>query len=88
MVDFKNDYEGLVVFSASWCKYCSKLKKVLAEEGIAYTNIDIDENIEESKILLEKGLETIPQVFYNGKHIGGCDTTIDMIRTGGVLENL
>lgn len=33
---------GLVMFSTPWCGYCRNLKKALARENIAYTEINIE----------------------------------------------
>lgn len=69
----------LKIYSASWCTYCQKLKSFLKNNNIEYSEIDIDENIDEAMFLIEKDLKTIPQVFKeNGEYIGGCDDTIKM----------
>ena len=33
----------LTMYTTSWCGYCARLKKVLKAEGIAYTEVDIEE---------------------------------------------
>jgi glutaredoxin len=34
--------DGVVLYSAQWCGYCRKAKAYLAEKGIVYREIDID----------------------------------------------
>ncbi|OBF33816.1 glutaredoxin-like protein [Mycobacterium sp. ACS1612] len=33
---------SLTMYTTSWCGYCFRLKKVLKNEGIAFTEVDIE----------------------------------------------
>jgi len=66
----------LKVYGAQWCTYCKKVKDFLETNNIEFLFVDIDQSIEESKLLLDKKLTTIPQVFDGDEHIGGYTETV------------
>lgn len=66
----------LKVFGAQWCDYCKKLKSYLEINHIEHEFIDIDISVDESVLLIEKDLHTIPQTFLGEELIGGHDDTI------------
>lgn len=73
----------VTVYTAGWCTYCTKLKNFLKEKGIEFLEINIDEHPNEAgKVFAELDLETLPQVFIDGVHIGGCDDTIHHLSQG------
>ena len=56
------------------CPYCIKAKKYLTEVGISYEEISISNKDVTSKTLRAiANAETVPQIFIDGKHIGGSD---------------
>lgn len=65
----------IVVYSKSWCPYCKRAKALLTEKGAAFTEIDIEEHPEQRGDMIAKagGRSSVPQIFINGSHIGGCD---------------
>lgn len=71
----------LKVFGAQWCDYCKRLKDYLVVNNIEHEFVDIDIKIEESLVLIEKDLQTIPQVWIGDKHIGGHDDTIEFLES-------
>lgn len=64
------------VYSASWCGHCKRLKDFLRNSNLEFIETDIDEEVDKAMLLVDKGLKTIPQVFLDGKHLGGCEATI------------
>ena len=65
----------ITIYSKSWCPYCSAAKKLLAEKGVAFTEIDIEKKPEARAEMIQraKGRSTVPQIFIGEKHVGGCD---------------
>jgi glutaredoxin 3 len=65
----------IVVYSKSWCPYCQRAKALLTEKGAAFTEIDIEEHPEQRSDMIAKagGRTSVPQIFINGSHVGGCD---------------
>ncbi|KAI3801609.1 hypothetical protein L1987_29718 [Smallanthus sonchifolius] len=81
----------IVIFSKSYCPYCKRAKGVFKELNQKPYVIELDEREDGSKIqdaLSEiVGRRTVPQVFINGKHLGGSDDTVEAYQSGK-LEKL
>lgn len=67
---------SIIIYSAEWCSYCKKVKSFLSDKGLPYEDVNVDECPEDMLSLVRQGMKTLPQVFINGQHIGGCDDTI------------
>ncbi|PIA18891.1 glutaredoxin type 1, partial [Coemansia reversa NRRL 1564] len=81
----KND---VMVFAKSYCPYCVRVRHELKKNNIVFDAIDLDkrEQKDGSEIqayLLEiTGQRTVPNVFANGHHVGGCDETLKALSNG------
>ena len=66
------------------CPYCFRAKSLLVEKGIEPTEIavDFDGNRKQEMIERAGGRMTVPQIFINGHHVGGCDDLFELERTG------
>jgi glutaredoxin 3 len=78
----------VVMYTTSWCPYCRAAKSLLAAKKVDFTEIDVTE---EPKLRLEmerlSGRRTVPQIFINGKPIGGYDDALSL-ETSGELDKL
>lgn len=74
------------VYSSDHCPYCVKAKALLDRKGFAYKEINVTHDDEARVALVEKanGLRTVPQIFIDGKHIGGCDDLYDLDAKGNL----
>jgi mycoredoxin len=54
------------MYSTTWCGYCHRLKTLLDREGIAYTEVDIeqDETSAEYVMSVNGGNQTVPTVVF------------------------
>ena len=81
----------VVVFSKTYCPFCTSVKQLLAQLGASFKAIELDVESDGSELqsaLAEwTGQRTVPNVFINGKHIGGCDDTV-ALNNGGKLVPL
>jgi glutaredoxin 3 len=66
---------SITIYTKGWCPYCSAAKKLLDEKGVAFTEIDIEKKPDARAEMIQKanGRTTVPQIFINEKHVGGCD---------------
>ncbi|MCB1651021.1 MAG: glutaredoxin 3 [Alphaproteobacteria bacterium] len=57
------------------CPFCVKARGLLEKKGVDYTgyNITGDDAARTKMIERTGGPKTVPQIFIDGKHIGGCD---------------
>ena len=68
----KKKVNSALILSADWCPYCQKAKMLLLKNKIPFVNVDIEKNNIGSKdIQLLTNQMSIPQIYLNGKHIGG-----------------
>ncbi|KAJ5710077.1 hypothetical protein N7493_009669 [Penicillium malachiteum] len=69
------DENGVMVFSKSYCPYCTSTKKLLKEVGATYEVIELDQDAEGAAIqdaLQEMtNQRSVPNIFISQKHIGG-----------------
>lgn len=56
----------VTVYSTSWCSYCRRLKSQMDREGIAYDEINIEEDPESAKFVetANGGNQTVPTVLF------------------------
>lgn len=60
------------VYSADYCPYCDRAKRLLESKGAAYEEIRVDLNPDEKdRIIQLTGMKTIPQIFINEEFVGG-----------------
>ncbi|KAJ4913428.1 hypothetical protein Rs2_08049 [Raphanus sativus] len=77
----------VVVYSKTWCPYCSEVKTLFKRIGVQPLVIELDQLGPQGPQLqkvLERltGQRTVPNVFVGGKHIGGCTDTVKLNRKG------
>ncbi|CEG67705.1 Putative Glutaredoxin [Rhizopus microsporus] len=81
----------IVVFSKTYCPYCRRAKEVLKQHGVQFFVMELD--VEElgsaiQQYLQEKtGQRTVPNIFINEQHIGGCDDLMKL-NSSGELKKL
>lgn len=65
----------ILVYSIVGCPYCLRAKSKLAELGLPYTDVSVDDYAPEVRDDLKKrtGRATVPQIFFNEVLIGGND---------------
>ncbi|KAH7031787.1 putative GRX1-glutaredoxin [Linnemannia elongata] len=77
---------AIVVFSKSYCPYCTKAKKLLEKLGAKAFILELD-NIEDGADIQAylqtlTGQRTVPNIFISQKHIGGCDSLLALDNSG------
>ncbi|KAK2657086.1 hypothetical protein Ddye_010138 [Dipteronia dyeriana] len=82
----------IVMFSKSYCPYCSRAKHIFAElhEKPFVVELDLrDDGAQIMYVLLDLvGRRTVPQIFVNGKHVGGCDDLKASVSSGQLQKLL
>jgi glutaredoxin 3 len=81
--------ERVILYSQPFCGYCSAAKRLLTEKGAAYTEIDVMFDPARRGEMLERsgGRRTVPQIFIDGRHIGGYDD-LSALDKAGELDRL
>jgi len=75
---------SIEVYSGDYCPFCQKAKALLKQRGYDYTeyNVQMDASRREEMRIRTAGARTIPQIFINGRHVGGCDDLYALDRKG------
>lgn len=63
------------IYTKGYCPFCHRAKALLANKGVQYTEyaIDMQPELREQMIARANGGYTVPQIFIDDQHIGGCD---------------
>ena len=77
------------MYSTNYCPFCVKAKALLERKGVNFEVIDVTNDDEARMALVKKanGLRTVPQIFIDDKHIGGCDD-LYALDSKGELDSL
>lgn len=77
---------NVIIYSTPVCPYCDRAKALLKKKGQEYKVIDvsIDPALREEMMQKSGGRRTVPQVFINGKHIGGFDDLYALDQRGAL----
>ena len=72
------------IYTKDWCPYCVRAKQLLADSGADVVDYPVDRGGEKKSEMIQRagGRTTVPQIFIDGRHIGGCDDLIDLERSG------
>ena len=74
------------IYSTAICPYCVAAKSYLTGKGQKYTEIRVDLDPKRREEMLERSnmRRTVPQIFIDGKHVGGFDDLVALDRAGGL----
>lgn len=77
------------IYTKPFCSYCYRAKRLLDAKGIGYEEREIGFGGPERQEMIQRagGRTTVPQIFIDGRHIGGCDELMELER-GGKLDPL
>lgn len=79
----------ITIYSGPNCPYCQRAKMLLQKKNATFQDIDVKADPAKRDEMLQKtgGKQTIPQIFINGQHIGGCDD-LYALDAAGKLDGL
>ncbi len=74
----------VVIYTSPFCPYCFRAKKLLDEKGVSYEEIDVISNPARREEMTQRaeGRYTVPQIFIDGKGVGGSDDLHALERQG------
>jgi len=72
------------IYSGDFCPYCVRAKSLLKQKGIAFTEYNVKKEADKRDEMLSRtnGARTIPQIFINDRHVGGCDDLYALDKKG------
>ncbi|MBL8629864.1 MAG: glutaredoxin 3 [Rhodospirillaceae bacterium] len=77
------------IYTSPFCGYCHRAKALLTRKGVAFTEFDVMSDGAKRQEMTQRsnGGRTVPQIFINGKHVGGSDD-IHALDAQGQLDPL
>ena len=72
------------IYTTRYCPYCIAAKRLLSQKGVKFTEIDVSADQEERSRMAARanGRMTVPQIFIDSIHVGGCDELYALDRAG------
>lgn len=72
------------IYSSQFCGYCARAKRLLSQKGVDYVDYDVIEDPDKRTEMTARarGRTSVPQIFIDGRHIGGCDELHALDRDG------
>jgi len=72
------------IYTSPLCGFCFRAKRLLTEKGVAFAEIGVlgDRAAKAEMIQRADGRRTVPQIFINGRGIGGSDDLMALERSG------
>jgi glutaredoxin 3 len=63
------------IYTQPWCPYCTRAVNLLTKKGAAFREIDAPHGTPERAESTRRagGRSTVPQIFIDGRHVGGSD---------------
>ena len=70
------------IYTQYFCPYCDRAKALLTKKGVAFREIDAPAGspARDQARSRSGGRSSVPQIFIDGKHIGGCDDLMALDR--------
>jgi glutaredoxin 3 len=77
------------IYVKTTCPYCIRAKRLLDSKGVRYETYVLDFGGEKRQEMIQRanGRTTVPQIFIDGRHVGGCDDLF-ALEYDGKLEQL
>ena len=75
---------AVTIYTTMFCPYCVRAKRLLGRKGVAFEEIAVDGDRARRAEMIARaaGRRTVPQIFIDGRHVGGADELADLERDG------
>lgn len=72
------------IYTQVFCPFCARALSLLRKKGVAFTEIDAPQGSSQRTAAQERsgGKTSVPQIFIDGKPIGGCDDMMALEHAG------
>jgi len=81
--------KNVEIYTGPLCVFCDRAKDLLNKKGVSFKEINLASNPNKMDEMIKKtnGMKTIPQIFIDGRHIGGNDR-LQALENEGKLNSL
>lgn len=71
------------MYSSRFCPFCMRAKALLKSKGAEFDELIVDGDRElRQTMMAESGRHTVPQIWIDELHVGGCDDLVALDRAG------
>jgi glutaredoxin 3 len=72
------------IYTQAFCPFCARALSLLRKKGVEFKEIDAPQGSSQRETARERagGKTSVPQIFFDGKPIGGCDDMMALERAG------
>lgn len=79
----------VLMYATAVCPYCVRAEQLLRRKGVADADlekvrVDLEPARRDEMLAKSGGRRTVPQIFIDGRHIGGCDDLYALDHQGGL----
>ena len=79
----------VTMYSTRFCPYCVRARKLLEKKGVEFTDIRVDSEPQlRAQMISRAGSSSVPQIFIDEEHVGGCDELYELEFDGLLDEKL
>ena len=74
----------VLMYCTAACPFCQAAERLLVEKGVKFDRVRVDLEPERRAEMTQKagGRRTVPQIWIDGRHVGGCDDLYELDRRG------
>ena len=78
------------IYTKTFCGYCWRARSLLEDKGVEFDEYVIDGGGPKREEMIQRanGRTTVPQIFIDGRHIGGCTDLLALERDGKLADLL
>ena len=82
--------KNITIYTGPMCNYCEAAKRLLTRNNATFNEINIGkvDGAMDEMIKKANGKRTIPQIFFNDKHIGGYDEVRALVKENKLKDLL
>ena len=75
---------SIQIYTSPLCGYCRAAKRLLQSKGVEFVEVDLANEPERREEMVQRsnGGRTVPQIFIDDRHVGGCDDLYALERVG------
>jgi glutaredoxin 3 len=70
----------VVIYTTATCPYCVRAKALLTQKQVKFEEIRVDSDFRKREEMMSRanGRTSVPQIFFDDRHIGGCDDLYEL----------
>ena len=73
----------VLMYLTAACPFCQSAERLLRQKGVAVEKVRVDlEPARRGEMMQKSGRRTVPQIWIDDLHVGGCDELYDLERAG------